>query len=158
MQFKNEADKRIFELITGIHLYSERLIQQNLKKLNMTAPQFRTMTILSQKDNITQHEFAKIIQADTTTVMVLCDSLEKKGWLKRVPDPTDRRANRLFLTNSGKQTFAQALPLIQAVYDEHALNGISTEELKAAIPALEKLHLNIRVAFQQAIDKNKTER
>jgi MarR family transcriptional regulator for hemolysin len=153
MEFKNKADKRIFELITGIHLYSERLIQQNLKMLNMTAPQFRTMTILSQKDNITQREFATIIQADTTTVMVLCDSLEKKGWLKRVPDPTDRRANRLFLTESGKQIYAQALPLIQAIYNEYALNQVSIDELKAAIPALEKLYLNIRVAFQQAIDK-----
>jgi DNA-binding MarR family transcriptional regulator len=153
MLFKNNADKRVFELITGIHLYSERLIRQKLRKLNMTAPQFRTMTILYEKDNLTQREFADIIEADTTTVMVICDSLERKGWLKRVPDPNDRRANRLLLTDSGKHIFTQALPLIQAVYDEHALNGISTDELKIAIPTLEKLYLNIRTAFNQAKER-----
>ena len=52
MLFKNNDDKRIFELITGIHLYSERLIRQKLRKLNMTAPQFRTMMLLYKKDNL----------------------------------------------------------------------------------------------------------
>ena len=153
--FKNKADKHLFELIMGIHLYSERLIQQKLKTLNMTAPQFRTMTVLYQKENMTQREFSEIIEADTTTVMVLCDSLEKKGWLKRVPDPNDRRANRLFLTNSGKHVFSLALPLIQAVYDEFALKGISIGELKAATPALEKLYQNIRTAYDDAKKKKR---
>jgi len=147
MKFENEADKHVFELITGIHLYSERLLKRKLKSLNMTAPQFRTITVLCQKENITQREFAEAIEADTTTAMVLCDSLEKKGWLKRVPDPNDRRANRLFLTDSGKHAFSQAAPIIQAIYNEYALRGISAEELKAAVPALEKLYQNIRTAY-----------
>jgi DNA-binding MarR family transcriptional regulator len=80
--------------------------------------------------------------------MVLCDSLEKKGWLKRVPDPNDRRANRLFLTDSGKYAFSQALPIIQTIYHEYALRGVSTDELKDAVPALEKLYQNIRTAYK----------
>ena len=155
MLFKNKDDRRVFELITGIQLYSERLIQQKLKKLNITAPQFRTMTLLYQKDNLTQREFANIIEADTTTVMVLCDSLEKKGWLKRVSDPNDRRANRLFLTDTGKHILAQALPLIQALYDQHALAKISNEELEAALPVLEKLYANIRTAFAEETTEKK---
>ena len=153
MQFNNEVDKRVFELITGIHLYSERLLQHKLKPLNMTAPQFRTITVLCQKENITQREFAEAIEADTTTAMVLCNSLEKKGWLKRVPDPNDKRANRLFLTDSGKHAFSQALPIIQTIYDKHALRGISADELNAAVPALEKLYQNIRTAYTAEKDK-----
>lgn len=149
MLFKNEIDKKVFELIAGIYIRFGRLSQQQLKKLNMTFSQFRTMLILSQKDNITQREFADRIDTDTTTVMVLCDSLEKRGWLMRMPDATDRRVNRIVLTDNGKRVFAQALPLIQKIYNEYALNNISTDELKAAIPALEKLFLNINACLKQ---------
>ena len=149
MIFKNETDKKVFELIAGIYIRFGRLAQRQLKKLNMTFSQFRTMVVLSEKDNITQREFADRIDTDTTTVMVLCDSLEKKGWLARMPDATDRRANRIVLTDAGKKVFAQALPLLQKTYNDYALNGISTAELKAAIPALEKLFQNINTCLKQ---------
>jgi len=149
MLFKNETDKKVFELIAGIYIKFGRLSQQQLKKLNMTFSQFRTILALSQKDNITQREFADRIDTDTTTVMVLCDSLEKKGWLMRMPDATDRRVNRIVLTDNGKKVFAQALPLIQKIYNDYALNNISTDELQLAIPVLEKLFLNINTCLKQ---------
>ncbi len=149
MVFKNETDAKIFGLIAGIYIKSERLCQQQLKKLNMTFSQFRTMVALSEKDNITQREFADKIDTDTTTVMVLCDSLEKKGWLARKPDATDRRVNRLFLTGNGEKVFAQALPLIQKIYNDYALSNIPSDELKTAIPVLEKLFLNINTCLKQ---------
>jgi len=149
MLFKNETDKKVFELIAGIYIKFGRLSQQQLKKLNMTFSQFRTLLALSQKDNITQREFADRIDTDTTTVMVLCDSLEKKGWLMRMPDATDRRVNRLVLTDDGKKVFSQALPLLQKIYNDCALNNISTDELQLAIPVLEKLFLNINTCLKQ---------
>jgi len=149
MLFKNKTDKKVFELIAGIYIRFGRLAQQQLKKLNMTFSQFRTMLVLSQKDNITQREFADRIDTDTTTVMVLCDSLEKKGWLMRMPDATDRRVNRLVLTDDGKKVFSQALPLLQKIYNDYALNNISTDELQLAIPVLEKLFLNINTCLKQ---------
>jgi DNA-binding MarR family transcriptional regulator len=149
MLFKSETDRKVFELITGIHIRSGRIAQQQLKKLNMTFSQFRTLMVLSQKDNITQREFADRIDTDTTTVMVLCDSLEKRGWLIRMPDAADRRVNRLFVTDNGKKVFSQALPLIQKIYNDCALNNISTDELKTAIPVLEKLFLNIDTCLKQ---------
>jgi len=149
MLFKDETDKKVFELIVGINIRFGRLVQQQLKKLNMTFSQFKTMIVLSQKDNITQREFADMIDTDTTTVMVLCDSLEKKGWLIRMPDATDRRVNRLLLTDNGKKVFSQALPLVQTIYNDYALNNISTDELKTAVPVLEKLFLNINTCLKQ---------
>ncbi len=148
--FKGEIDKRVFELITGIYIRFERLAQHQLRELNMTFSQFRTMLMLSQRDKMTQREFADMIDTDTTTVMVLCDSLEKKGWLIRMPDATDRRVNRLILTENGQKAFSQALPLIQKLYNDFALNNISNNELEAAVAALEKLFLNINNCLKQA--------
>src|SRR3990170_1845666 len=107
MLSENPTGRKVFELIVGIYLKSERLAKQELKTLGVTFSQFRAMMVLSQKDNITQREFADIIETDTTTVMVICDSLEKKGWLRRVSDATDRRVNRLVLTDSGRNVFTQ---------------------------------------------------
>jgi DNA-binding MarR family transcriptional regulator len=66
-----------------------------------------------------------------------------------MPDATDRRVNRIVLTDAGKKVFSQALSIAQKLYNDYALNGISTDELKAAIPVLEKLFLNINTCLKQ---------
>jgi MarR family transcriptional regulator for hemolysin len=150
MLFENEPDHRLFLLIFGIWEKSRRWNEQQLKMLNMTFPQFSTLTALSRKDGVTQRELADMVETDTTTIMVLCDSLEKKGWLKRMPDPNDRRVNRLILTDSGRNIYSKAYPLVRSGY-EHILKGIGIKEFKKVIPTLEKLYQNTNELLNQNV-------
>ena len=109
----------------------------------MTYPQLGALMALVRKDNITQRELAELLDTDTTTAMVLCDSLEKKGWLKRKQDKTDRRANRLVLTDAGRNSCIKAMMLIQTGY-EHVMSKISTDELTEILPFLEGLYQHIK--------------
>ena len=143
MLFENEPDHRLFLLVSGIWENSRRWAEKQLRTLNMTFPQFAALTALSQKDGVTQRELAETVDTDATTVMVLCDSLEKRGWLRRRPDPSDRRVNRLVLTATGRRVFARAYPLVRAGF-ERVLQETRGDELKAALPVLEKLYRNAR--------------
>jgi MarR family transcriptional regulator, organic hydroperoxide resistance regulator len=71
--------------------------------------------------------------------MVLCDSLGKRGWLKRASDPADRRMNRLFLTEAGRRAYAEARERLQTE-DEEMAGKLQPEELNWAIARLEILH------------------
>ena len=139
----NEPQWQLYALISGIYTKSRRLSEESLKPLKITFPQFGTLYRLSFKDNITQKELSEIMDTDTTTIMVICDSLEKKGYLKRMKDPSDRRVNRLVLTKDGKDAVLKAYPLITKRY-EFFTNTITQKELELTIPILQQLYTAIK--------------
>ncbi|UCB44120.1 MAG: winged helix-turn-helix transcriptional regulator [Dehalococcoidales bacterium] len=148
MLFENEPYFKFIQLIAGIHIRTRKFTERRIKTLKMTYPQFGALMALVRKDNITQRELAELLETDATTAMVLCDSLEKKEWLIRKRDKTDRRVNRLILTNSGRNACAQAMDLIQTGY-EYVLNKTPSDELNKVLPFLEEAYQNITKAFEK---------
>lgn len=141
---------KLFAFASGIYLKSRRLAEESLKPLNMTWPQFGALLNLNMGDGITQRELADRLEGDATTTMVLCDSLEKKGWLNRVKDPSDRRVNRLVLTEDGRDIFAQAFPLMMSRYRIIA-EGVSKKRIEAVLPVLEELYGIINEHYMKEI-------
>ena len=143
MLFEQEPQFKLIQLVSGIHIKTRRFAEQRIRAIDMTYPQFGALMALFRKDNITQRELASLLEVDTTTAMVLCDSLEKRGWLKRKRDRKDRRVNRLVITEAGKSAHAQALSLIQAGY-EHVFSKVPVEEVEDVLPILERLHERVK--------------
>ena len=78
------------------------------------------------------------MEVDTTTIMVVCDSLEKKLYIRRTADAADRRINRLEVTEAGRIAADSALPLIIGVL-QPLTGSISGEEAGTAIAVLVKI-------------------
>jgi DNA-binding MarR family transcriptional regulator len=147
-----EPHWKLYALISGIYQKSRRLSEESLKPLRITFPQFGVLLRLSFRDNVTQKELSDIMDTDATTIMVICDSLEKKGFLKRMKDPSDRRVNRLILTEKGKNVLSKAYPLMMKRY-EFFVNSISQKELEAVTPILEKLGAAIKKQHQKELGR-----
>jgi len=147
-----EPHLRLVQLVAGIHIRTRRYAERRIRAVNMTYPQLGALMALCRKDKITQRELAALLETDTTTAMVLCDSLEKKGWLKRKRDATDRRANRLVLTAAGREAQNQALLLIQSGY-EHVFGRTSHEEVESVLPVLERLYQRLREVSPEGTKK-----
>ena len=148
----DEPHWKLYALICGIYQKSRRLSEKSLKTLRITFPQFGALLRLSFQDNITQKELSEIMDTDTTTIMVICDSLEKKGLLKRMKDPSDRRVNRLILTKEGKNVISKAYPLILRRY-EFFVNSISKKELEMITPILDKVYTAIKNQYQMVMGR-----
>jgi DNA-binding MarR family transcriptional regulator len=147
-----EPHWKLYALVSGIYQKSRRLSEESLKPLRITFPQFGVLLRLSFRDNVTQKELSDIMDTDATTIMVICDSLEKKGFLKRMKDPSDRRVNRLILTEKGKNVLSKAYPLMMKRY-EFFVNSISQKELEAVTPILEKLGAAIKKQHQKELGR-----
>ena len=148
MLFDNEPYYQLVQLVAGIHINIRKYTEKQIKVINMTYPQLGALMALIRNDDITQKELATLLETDTTTSKVLCDSLEKKGWLKRKSDKKDRRVNRLHLTEIGKQMCAEAMNLIQTGY-EKVFNKVQIDELNRVLPFLEKLYHDIKEITQE---------
>lgn len=150
MLFENEPYFKLIQIVAGIHLKTRKFTEKQVKQLNMTYPQLGALMALIRKDNITQRELAELLETDTTTAMVLCDSLEKKGWLMRTRDRNDRRVNRLIMTDKGKDIYAQAMSLIMAGY-EYVFKRAPSDELSKVLPFLEKIYKHIKEVTQEGM-------
>ncbi len=147
MLFENEPYFRLIQLVAGVHVKTRQFTERKIRSLNMTYPQLGALMALVRKDDITQSQLAGLLETDATTAMVLCDSLAKRGWLVRTRDNTDRRANRLLLTDSGKEAYAQAMALIQTAY-AYVFSRTKSDELDRVLPFLEEVYQHVKEAIQ----------
>jgi DNA-binding MarR family transcriptional regulator len=143
---------KIFALCSGIYLKTRRITERALQSHNLTWPQFGALITLSQQDNITQKELATRLESDTTTAMVLCDSLQKRGYIQREKDPLDRRVNKIKLTEQGRVVFSKAYPLVEQKYELIA-SQISPEEITLTLPGLERLYSVIKRHYNLEIEQ-----
>ena len=86
------------------YLTMHRQTNARLVKYGVTADQFVCLSILSDKDAITQQELVKRATSDPNTMRAMLVLLEKQGLIERIPHPTDRRARLVKLTPSGRKT------------------------------------------------------
>jgi DNA-binding MarR family transcriptional regulator len=60
------------------------------------------LSALDQSAIRTQATLAESIGADKTRIIPVLDELQKRGYIERIPDPDDRRARLLEITESGR--------------------------------------------------------
>ncbi|WP_433563987.1 MarR family winged helix-turn-helix transcriptional regulator [Nocardia sp. CA-151230] len=65
------------------------------------------------------------------------DRLTAKGWVERVPDPKDRRAIQVHLTDSGRALIDRILPL-HMENEQRLLADLSSADRETLIPLLRK--------------------
>ena len=140
--FENEPYYRMMQLIDNIHIKSRKYAERQLRPLNMTYPQLAALMVLHVEDGVRQRELADMLETDTTTVTVLCDSLQKRGWIKRIADSCDRRLKRIVLTDAGRDAYVEALKKLHSGLG-YMNDKTPDEDSRRVMPFLEELHHNI---------------
>lgn len=107
-----------------------------------THEQWRALWHLSRNEGISQTRLADILEMQPISVGRLIDRLEGAGLVERRPDPTDRRAVKLYLTEAAQPQLAQ-LRTRAAEFNEIALHGLSTTEQKTLLSFLQRVRNNI---------------
>ncbi len=142
MLFEETIAGHVIELIWRIYFFTRKGIDHNLKELDLTYPQFGTLVALGKKENISQKRLAEALGTDTTNVMVVCDSLEKKDLIERTSDPKDRRVNLIVRTGKGKRLTSDAMKLMED-YVGRITGRLEENELRGVLPTLKRLCENL---------------
>jgi DNA-binding MarR family transcriptional regulator len=86
----------------------------------------------------TQAALAEAIGADKTRIIPTLDELQAHGYIERIPDPDDRRARLLEITESGRSIKDQVQVAIQRG-EEQWLAHLSANERDVFLRALQRL-------------------
>jgi DNA-binding MarR family transcriptional regulator len=82
----------------------ERMGRQFFAAYGITDVQFNVLMILHDYDGkmFRQHELAAILVVNRASIGGVLERMEIKGWIARVVDPEDRRAQRVRVTKQGR--------------------------------------------------------
>ncbi len=86
-------------------------------------------------------ELAQAAQVSKQTVGSVVDQLERAGYVRRVPDPTDARARLVLVTDLGRELVELALPVVREIeraWEAH-LGAARTRELRSTLEALREI-------------------
>ncbi len=86
----------------------------------------------------TQAALAEAINADKTRIIRTLDELQEQGYIERLPDPDDRRARLLAITDEGRALKDSAQAEIQRG-EERWLADLSPDERRVFLRVLRRL-------------------
>ncbi len=134
---ENEA-LMIHELAHQIRVSFDRRV----KHLGLTRSQWRVLGIIRRNPGIRQARMAYLMEIEPITLVRLLDRMQKSGWIQRRPDPVDRRANSVVLTDKAKDILSKMMPLALDVRRQ-ALAGFTAAEYSDMLAYLRRMKNNV---------------
>lgn len=104
-----------------------RAFDERVRVLGLTAAQARLLISLVKFPDNNQSFYAERLEVEPISLTRMIDRMEDSGWIARVPDPTDRRARLLRLTEKSEAIVARLRERIDALVDD-MLSGMTDSE------------------------------
>ena len=123
-----------------------RLIRRRVDKaaqtLGLTSAQWRVLAYLARNEGSNQASVADHMDMEPITLSRHLDRMQAAGMLERQPDPNDRRAHRLYLTETGRELMNGFRAVASEVVGDFTA-GISEREVEQAIDILSRMRANL---------------
>lgn len=115
-----------------------RRFDEALRPVGVTNGQFSLLMSLNRPVPPSMGPVATLLAMDRTTLTAALKPLQRNGLVAVDPDPEDRRARRLVLTDRGRETLAAAVPIWRDTHAavERELKGVDAGQFRKALQDL----------------------
>ena len=118
-------------------------IDHRAKSRGTTRAQWIVLFRLRQQEGLSQVDLADVLELQPISLVRLLNRLVEQGLLERRHDPRDRRANRLFLTASGRQLVDELDSLRDSIASD-VLRDIPTEAIETSLQTLRAIKERVK--------------
>ena len=147
-----DPEKSVGFLLVDVARLMRRDFDRRVRSTNLTQAQWRAIGHLAREEGIKQTVLADRLDVKPITLGRLVDRMEAAGWVRRRPDPCDRRASLLYLTPK-VQPILEELRARVAEAREDLLAGVPADDRQTLAKTLERMKHNL-VTSQTAGAKN----
>lgn len=133
-----ENDKYIGRYISQIHRKGAAYISKGLSDYGIGYGQFMFLIQLYRGDGISQEELAEKLNIDKGTTARAVKKLEEKGLLIRSIDEEDKRAYKIYVTDSGVEIKDKIFSVVKG-WEKNLTSNLTSEEKGNIIKLLEKI-------------------
>jgi MarR family transcriptional regulator, transcriptional regulator for hemolysin len=127
---------------------------QKAAQFGMSRAKWAVLARLDRFEGLKQAELADMLDLQPISLTRLLDGLSNNGLIERRPDPDDRRAKRLYLTQAARPLLEQ-LSTLGEEFTEAAFAGMDEAEEAVLLQRLSAIKENLRRVVQRkpALDK-----
>jgi MarR family transcriptional regulator for hemolysin len=133
----------LFEVQRLLRLFADK----QASRYGLNRAQWAVLAKLERTEGLKQADVAELMEMQPITLTRLIDKLCKAGLIERRGDETDRRVNRLYLTQAARPLLTQ-LAALRGEITQAALADISVSDAHRLIEQLETVKDNVRNALQ----------
>lgn len=122
---------------------SHALANQMLGEIGLTAREVGILTLISEREPMTQKALGGELEVDRTTMVELLDKLEARGLVERRRHPDDRRAFTIHPTAAGLAVKTDAIRILDQ-QQEAFLKPLGKRDRAALSDLLNRLYAHTR--------------
>lgn len=112
-----------------------RRFHETLAPAGIDPREFSLLRAIGAEEGQSQQALGERLQIPPSRMVAFVDALEERGFVVRRPNPTDRRAHALYVTEAGMKLFAEAFA--RAVeFETELCAGLSAEEREQLLDLL----------------------
>ncbi|GJL92379.1 MarR family winged helix-turn-helix transcriptional regulator [Hyphococcus sp.] len=126
-----------YRIVALGHAISGRLARA-YRDEKITIPEWRVLAVIGEAAQVAARDVVRRTPMDKMTVSRAVASLEQKGFVKRAPDPDDRRVSSLALSGEGRALFDRVAAMALE-FEDDLLATLGADEAAAFRMALKKL-------------------
>ena len=97
-----------YRLLQNIAVLLDAGDRQVLREFNLNPMQYSALLLLGSEEGWRLTDLSERLLCERSTVTRIVDFLESEGLVNRLPDPEDRRSQRVALTPAGTALYEQA--------------------------------------------------
>jgi DNA-binding MarR family transcriptional regulator len=132
-----------------------RQFRQILAPLELEPREFALLRAVAASEGNSQQAIGERLQIPASRMVAFVDALEERGLLERRPNPLDRRARALHVTEDGASMLARAFDLA-AAHERELCSALSDEEREQLLDLLQRVgdrlgvHPGVHAALAEA--------
>ena len=116
--------------------------ERHARDLELTLAQCKVLALLSRNEGISQARLAELSDTDPMSLVRILDRMQQDQWVERRPDPSDRRAHRLYL-HEAVRPIVERMWAISDQCRHEALSSLNPAEREQLIELLERVHVTL---------------
>jgi len=133
----------LLKLNNKIFRYTQIYLDKVLKEFDLSSGSYPYLLILKEKDGINQNRISEELGYDKAMTTRTLAKLINIGYLDRIKDDDDYRANKIYLTDKGKDVCVKILGKLHELV-QLITTDLNEEEKATTIESLNKILCNIK--------------
>jgi DNA-binding MarR family transcriptional regulator len=126
----DERGRTVAWITRTVHRLYDAQAQKILDRRNIPIAHWYYLRVLAERGELNQLELSRRVGIASTTAVPALDAMEKRGLLKRVRDPLDRRKYFVRLTEKGRRIVDELFPELVAMIAQ-SVGRLSVGEMRA---------------------------
>lgn len=138
-----EDRRYIGYLISDVARLMRASFDRRVRQIGLTRAQWQVLSLLHHRPGASQTELAEMLEVERATAGRMVDRLERKNWVERRADATDRRINRLYLTAEARDVQSDMGRIAEDMMDD-AMASLGSNEREFLADMMERMKASLQ--------------